>query len=413
MLDIRKIAELPEAHKRDCGKPTGIGGAANRHGKERHMQITGGWVYDPDEGFAERTVCTDGEKIARISTDTKRLDAAGCYVLPLLIDLHIHGYAGADAGSADPAELERMARALLMQGVGAFCPTTMTLPEARLAAVCRCTAAYCKERHPGAQVAGIYLEGPFLAPERRGSHDEALLQNPDPELLRRLQEAGEGAVRLMTLAPELPGALPLIRMAVKQGIRVSLGHTQADYDTARAALRAGAAQCTHLLNAMTPFGHQAPGVVGAAFDVPGTMVELICDGIHVHPAMVRAMFRLFGPERVVMVSDALPPAGLPEGTYHLGSQEITVDHGRAVLSDKPETLAGAVCSLMECVRRAVSFGIPLADAVRAASWNPACALGMETRKGSLRPGQEAGAVLLDRETLETRAVIARGCVVEQ
>ena len=110
MLDIRKIAELPEAHKRDCGKPTGIGGAANRHGKERHMQITGGWVYDPDEGFAERTVCTDGEKITRISTDTKRLDAAGCYVLPLLIDLHIHGYAGADAGSADPAELERMAR---------------------------------------------------------------------------------------------------------------------------------------------------------------------------------------------------------------------------------------------------------------------------------------------------------------
>ena len=123
------------------------------------MQITGGWVYDPDEGFAERTVCTDGEKIARISTDTKRLDAAGCYVLPLLIDLHIHGYAGADAGSADPAELERMARALLMQGVGAFCPTTMTLPEARLAAVCRCTAAYCKERHPAHRWRGFIWKG--------------------------------------------------------------------------------------------------------------------------------------------------------------------------------------------------------------------------------------------------------------
>ena len=256
------------------------------------MQITGGWVYDPEEGFAERTVCTDGEKIARSSGDAQNLDASGCYVLPLLIDLHIHGYAGADVGSAEPAELERMARALLMQGVGAFCPTTMTLPEARLAAVCRCTAAYCKEQHPGAQAAGVHLEGPFLARERRGSHDEALLQNPDPELLRRLQKAGEGVVRLMTLAPELPGALPLIQMAVKQGVRVSLGHTQADYDTAQAALRAGAAQCTHLLNAMTPFGHRAPGVMGAAFDVPDTMVELICDGIHVHPAMVRAIFRL-------------------------------------------------------------------------------------------------------------------------
>ena len=171
------------------------------------MQITGGWVYDPEEGFAERTVCTDGEKIARSSGDAQNLDASGCYVLPLLIDLHIHGYAGADVGSAEPAELERMARALLMQGVGAFCPTTMTLPEARLAAVCRCTAAYCKERHPGAQAAGVHLEGPFLARERRGSHDEALLQNPDPELLRRLQKAGEGVVRLMTLAPEGTGFL--------------------------------------------------------------------------------------------------------------------------------------------------------------------------------------------------------------
>ena len=377
------------------------------------MQITGGWVYDPEEGFAERTVCTDGEKIARSSGDAQNLDASGCYVLPLLIDLHIHGYAGADVGSAEPAELERMARALLMQGVGAFCPTTMTLPEARLAAVCRCTAVYCKERHPGAQAAGVHLEGPFLARERRGSHDEVLLQNPDPELLRRLQKAGEGVVRLMTLAPELPGALPLIQMAVKQGVRVSLGHTQADYDTAQAALWAGAAQCTHLLNAMTHFGHRAPGVMGAAFDVPDTMVELICDGIHVHPAMVRAIFRLFGPERVLLVSDALPAAGMPEGTYRLGSQEITVHHGRAVLSGKPETLAGSVCGLMECLRRAVSFGIPLADAVRAASWNPACALGLETRMGSLRPGQEAGAVLLERETLEIRAVVARGCMVER
>ena len=376
------------------------------------MEITGGWVYDPDEGFVERTVCTDGERIVRSSADTKKVDASSCYVLPLLVDLHIHGYAGADAGSADPVELEQMARALLMQGVGAFCPTTMTLLEARLAAVCRCVSAYGKEEHPGAQVLGIHLEGPFLARERRGSHDEVWLQNPDPELLNRLQKAGEGTVRLMTLAPELPGALPLIQMASKQGVRVSLGHTQADYDTAQAALRAGAAQCTHLLNAMTPFGHRAPGVVGAAFDAPGTMVELICDGIHVHPAMVRALFRLFGPERILMVSDALPAAGLPEGDYCLGSQEITVYHGRAVLSGKPETLAGSVCSLMECLRRTVSFGIPLADAVRAASWNPACALGMENRMGSLRPGREAGAILLERETLEIRAVVTRGCIVE-
>lgn len=377
------------------------------------MQITGGWVYDPEEGFAERTVCTDGEKIARSSGDAQNLDASGCYVLPLLIDLHIHGYAGADVGSAEPAELERMARALLMQGVGAFCPTTMTLPEARLAAVCRCTAAYCKEQHPGAQAAGVHLEGPFLARERRGSHDEALLQNPDPELLRRLQKAGEGVVRLMTLAPELPGALPLIQMAVKQGVRVSLGHTQADYDTAQAALRAGAAQCTHLLNAMTPFGHRAPGVMGAAFDVPDTMVELICDGIHVHPAMVRAIFRLFGPERVLLVSDA-PAGGGNAGGNLLPGQ--SGNHGAPWPGGAVRQAgnSGGVCVRFDGMPApAVSFGIPLADAVRAASWNPACALGLETRMGSLRPGQEAGAVLLERETLEIRAVVAHGCMVER
>lgn len=377
------------------------------------MRIAGGWVYDPAGGFAERTVCTDGEQIARISGDARTLDAAGCYVLPLLIDLHLHGYAGADADQADSAELERMAQALLARGVGTFCPTTMTLPLEQLAAVCHCVGVYRSEEHTGARVEGVHLEGPFLSPARRGSHEGALLQAPDADLLENFQKVSRGSIRLITVAPELPGAWNLIRTATEQGIRVSLGHTQADYETAWMALEAGAAQCTHLFNAMTPFGHRAPGVVGAAFDHPGTMVELICDGIHVHPAVVRAVFRLFGPERVLLVSDALPAAGMPEGTYQLGGQEIWVQDGRATLAGKPEILAGSVCDLMECVRRAAAFGVPLGDAVRAASWNPACALGIQTRTGGLRLGQEAGMVLLERETLEIRAVVARGRVAER
>ena len=217
-------------------------------------------------------------------------------------------------------------------------------------------------------------------------------------------------VKLVTLAAEQPGALEFIQGARADGITVSLGHTTADYDTASAAYQAGARQATHLFNAMPPFTHRSPGVVGAAFDHPEVKVELISDGVHIHPSVVRAVFRLFGPERVILISDSLRATGMPDGRYPFGGQEIEVHGNRATMVGDPDTLAGSVSDLMACLKSAVSFGIPLADAVTAAAVNPAKVLGIYPRLGSLDVGKEANVAVLD-ERLDLKAVLFHGEVV--
>ena len=233
----------------------------------------------------------------------------------------------------------------------------------------------------------------------------------DVAMLHRLQTAAQGLVKLVTLAPEEPGALEFIRGAQAENITVSLGHTTADYDTAAAAYRAGARQATHLFNAMPPFTHREPGVVGAAFDCSQARAELISDGVHIHPAVVRAVFQLFGRDRVILVSDSLRATGMPDGRYPFGGQTIEVKGNRATMADDPNTLAGSVSDLMSCMCTAVSFGIPLADAVMAAAVNPAKALGIYDRVGSLDIGKEANAAVLN-EDLSLRAVLFHGQVVQ-
>ena len=228
-------------------------------------------------------------------------------------------------------------------------------------------------------------------------------------MLHRLQEAARGLVKLVTLAPEQPGSLEFIRAAKEDGVTVSLGHTTADYDTASAAYAAGARQATHLFNAMPPFTHRAPGVVGAAFDHPEVKAELICDGVHIHPSVIRAVFRLFGRDRVILISDSLRATGMPDGRYPFGGQEIEVHGNRATMVGAPDTLAGSVSDLMACVKTAVSFGIPLADAVTAAAVNPAKVLGIYDRVGSLDTGKDANVAVLD-ENLNLKAVLFHGSV---
>ena len=213
-------------------------------------------------------------------------------------------------------------------------------------------------------------------------------------------------------AAEQPGALEFIRSAQEDGITVSLGHTTADYDTACAAYEAGARQATHLFNAMPPFTHRAPGVVGAAFDHPQVKVELISDGVHIHPSVVRAVFQLFGAGRVILISDSLRATGMPDGRYPFGGQEIEVHGNRATMADDPNTLAGSVSDLMACMRSAVSFGIPLHDAVRAAAVNPAQVLGVFDRLGSLDVGKTANLAILDQD-LNLKDVFFRGQLVDR
>lgn len=372
------------------------------------MRISSGEVFDLERGFVKREVFTDGGRFAETSGDGAVLDASGCYVIPGLLDLHFHGCKGEDFSDGTPEGLQVMADFELSMGVTYICPAGMTLPEETLAQVCRTAARHKREARPGAELVGVNLEGPFLSAAKKGAQNGAFLHDPDAAMLARLQDEAGGLVKLVTVAPEQPGAEEFIRLASASGIRVSVGHTTADYDTARRAFTAGARQCTHLFNAMPPFNHREPGVVGAAFDSDGVMAELICDGIHIHASVVRAVFRLFGPERVILISDSLRPTGMPDGKYPFGGQEIVLKGRRATMADDPNTLAGSVSTLMDCVKTAVSFGIPLADAVRAASFNPAKALGLEGRIGSLQEGMDASAVLLDKKDLSVRSVVFRG-----
>ena len=234
------------------------------------------------------------------------------------------------------------------------------------------------------------------------------LHNPDIPMLRRLQEAAQGCVKLVTLAPEQPGAMEFIKAAGEMGIAVSVGHTAADYDTAKAAFEAGANHVTHTYNGMPGLHHREPSVIGAAYEVPGVLPELICDGVHIHGSVVRLTFGLFGGERMILISDSLRATGMPDGEYPFGGQMIELHGNRATILGHPETLAGSVTSLMGCLRQAVSFGIPLADAVRACTFNPARSIGIDGRTGSLDTGKEASIVLLDEKDLSVKAIIFKG-----
>ena len=371
------------------------------------MRIKGGLVYDLEKGFVERDLCfDDGVIVSECGGEV--FDATGCYVIPGLTDLHFHGCMGADLSDADAEGLEAMAKYELSRGVTQICPAGMTLLEEQLIKVCTVAAEHRAANKPGAELVGINLEGPFLSMAKKGAQNGDWLHKPDVAMYRRLAEAGRGLVKLVSIAPEEPGAMEFID-ELKDEVVISVAHTTAGYDTALEAYSRGAKEATHLFNAMPPFSHRAPGVVGAAFDSEGVMVELICDGVHIHPSVVRAVFKLFGAERVVLISDTMRAPGMPDGDYTLGGQAVKVNGKLATLADG--TIAGSVTDLMSCMRTAVDFGIPLADAVRAAAVNPAQVTGIFDRCGSLDAGKDANAVVLDRN-LELRAVFFHGCKVE-
>ena len=373
------------------------------------MRITGGQVFDLQEGFVRRDVCFDGRLLSNSSADGRTYDASGCYIIPGLTDLHFHGCMGRDFSDADPEGLEIMAKYELSRGVTQICPAGMTLLEEQLTRVCQVAADHRDANKPGAELCGVNLEGPFLSRAKKGAQNGDWLHAPDVAMLRRLMAASRGLVKLVSVAPEEPGAMEFIE-AVEGEVTVSLAHTTADYDTAMEAFRLGARQVTHLFNAMPPFSHRAPGVVGAALDTPLCNVELICDGVHIHPAVVRAVFKMFGPKRVILISDTMRAAGMSDGDYTLGGQAVTVKGKLATLADG--TIAGSVTDLMNCMRTAVSFGIPLEDAVTAAAVNPARAIGIFSRMGSLEPGKRANVVVLD-QNLELKDVFFRGELVNR
>lgn len=371
------------------------------------MRIINGSVF-VGEGFVERDVfVAEGRFVgeAARAEGGQTVDAAGCYVIPGLVDLHFHGSAGADISDGDLAGLHRMGAYEASRGITAMCPATMTLPEDVLMRAAQAAAAYAPAADEAALV-GINMEGPFISPSKVGAQNPDYVRNPSADEFRRLQEAADGLFKLVDIAPEESGAEELIREMAGE-VRISLAHTCTDYDTAVRAFELGARQLTHLYNAMDPMHHRKPGPIPAAVEHGEVAAEIIADGVHIHPAMVRLAFQLFGDDRMILISDTLRAAGLEDGTYDLGGQDVTVRGPVATIDNG--ALAGSVSDLMRCLTVAVrDMGIPLASAVKAASANPARALGLDAERGAIEPGKVADAVLLDKETLDVRAVVLRG-----
>lgn len=371
------------------------------------MRIINGSVFD-GEGFVERDVhAADGRFVeeAACAEGGETVDASGCYVIPGLVDLHFHGSAGADISDGDLAGLHKMGAYEASRGITALCPATMTLPEDVLMRAAQAASAYEPAADEAALV-GINMEGPFISPSKVGAQNPDYVRNPSAEEFRRLQEAAGGLFKLVDIAPEEPGAEEFIREMADE-VRISLAHTCTDYDTAVRAFELGARQLTHLYNAMDPMHHRKPGPIPAAVEHGEVTAEIIADGVHIHPAMVRLAFQLFGDDRMILISDTLRAAGLEDGTYDLGGQDVTVRGPVATIDNG--ALAGSVSDLMRCLTVAVrDMGIPLASAVKAASANPARALGLDAERGAIEPGKVADAVLLDKETLDVKAVVLRG-----
>ena len=366
------------------------------------MIIKGGKVFQEDGSFLEQAIYINDHRLvdkAEYQDDGEVIDAEGLLVLPGLVDIHSHGAAGEDFSDGNPEGFKKILQYEKRCGITSYCPTSMTFPKERLRQIFASIKG--AQTEDGATVVGINMEGPFLDPAKKGAHVEKWIAAPDAAFVRELNQDVDGLVRLVTLAPNMDGAEEFIK-EMHEEVCISLGHTAADYDCASRAMKLGAHHVTHLYNAMQPFGHRAPGLIGAAMDDPECMVELICDGYHIHPSAIRAAFRMFGPERVILISDSMRATGMENGTYELGGQEVTVKDRKAVLKDG--TLAGSATNLYGCMCKAVEFGIPLEQAIMAATANPARSIGIFDRVGSIRIGKQAD-LLLVSENLELKRVI--------
>lgn len=333
------------------------------------------------------------------------IDAAGLTVTPGLVDVHVHGSAGHDTMDATPQALDAMARFYAAHGVTGFLATTMTAGHADTVRAVENVAGY--RAGDGARVLGVHLEGPYLSPKFPGAQSPEHIRPADPIEYATL--FAHGNVRLITLAPEIEANRMLLLWARERGARVSIGHTDADYDAAIEALRLGADHVTHTFNAMRSLHHRRPGVVGAALSTPAFFAELIADGVHVHPVVAGLLLRAKGAGSTVLVTDAMRATGLSDGAYELGGQPVNVVDGVARLADG--TLAGSTLTLDRAVRNVVRWtGLSFGDAVAMASATPARSIGLAGETGRLRPGAWADLVLWDNQ-LNVRLTMVQGRVV--
>lgn len=362
------------------------------------MIIKNGQVFNSNGRFIPADVELAGDRIVKVAPagtlhGDEELDAAGKYVTPGFVDIHIHGAAGSDfCDGMDGSDkyVRAMQKYLGSQGVTSFLGTTMAFSEEILDRIFDTARPIFGQEGYGAVLRGVNMEGPFFNKAKKGAQAEEYIIDPDWEMFQRLWERSGHNIRLVDVAPELPGALEFAQNASKL-CTVSIAHTCATYEEATAAFANGFTHTTHLFNAMPAFTHRAPGVVGAASDF-AEHIEMICDGIHLNPSVVRAVFNMFGPDRVCIISDAMQACGMPNGEYSLGGQKVFMTDGLATLADG--TIAGSATCQAEGFRRAVKFGVPLESALKAATINPAKAAGLYDEVGSIAVGKRADVLVL-------------------
>lgn len=369
--------------------------------------VKGGIVLEND---TIKSVYKDGEK-PQVDND-KVIDGNGAFAIPGLIDLHFHGCKGDDFCDASKEAIEHIAKYECSVGVTSIAPATMTLPVAELENVLKTSAEYNETLHGSdcADLIGVNMEGPFISKVKKGAQDERNIIPCNEQVLERFLKASNGLVKFIGIAPEeSDNSIEFIKN-VKDKVNVSLAHTNSDYDTAMKAFAAGANHAVHLYNAMPPFTHRASGVVGAVSDSENVMAEIICDGIHIHPSVVRATFKMMGADRMILISDSMRATGMPDGTYTLGGLDVNVVGKRATLVSDG-AIAGSVTNLMDCMRTVVKdMNIPLETAVGCATINPAKSLGVYDKYGSISVGKKANVVLLGSE-LELKMVVKDGEIV--
>jgi len=372
------------------------------------MIIKNADVFVEQGYFEQKDIVINADKFSKDTTDSTIFDATDCFAIPCLTDIHFHGCMGYDFCDGTTEAIQAIANYELLHGIAAICPATMTLEEGVLTTICETAASYKSDS--GSDLVGINLEGPFISLEKKGAQNPEFITCPDKEMFRFLQNKANGLIKLVDIAPEAKGAMDFIS-AIHEEVRVSVAHTAADYDIAAEAFAKGATHVTHLYNAMQPFTHRAPGVIGAACEDDNVMVELICDGVHIHPSAVRTTFKMFGDDRIILISDSMMATGMTDGDYSLGGQAVTVVGNLATLSDG--TIAGSATNLLDCVRTAVTkMEIPLGSAVKCATVNPSKAIGIYDNYGSIDHGKFANLILLDKETLAIKYIIFKGKVLK-
>ena len=361
--------------------------------------IVNGQVYI-DHTFQKKTIYIQDGTIHLLEADCQTsgtvFDAAGRRIVPGFIDIHTHGAVGVDVNGASAEDLEKIGTFFAKNGTTSWLASILTDTEEQTSRAISQCIEYQASAGKGAQLLGIHLEGPFLASEFKGAMPEHLLKKGSADLAASYQRQANGNIRYITVSPEVEGVLELIPKLRELGIVVAMGHSGADYDTSMAAIQAGTAACTHTFNAMAPLHQHRPAIIGAALE-SDVYCEMICDGLHLHPAIVRLLWKTKGPQRLVAITDSIMAAGLPDGNYHLGVNQVVVEKGDAKLASDG-TRAGSTLTQDRALRNLLSFtGLSLEEILPVLTENPAKLIGVYDRKGSIEDGKDADLVVLDEQ----------------